>query len=75
MVSQLVLDGNWHELSDKLKAKWDQLSDDDLRASPGNVEQLVGPGTDVELPRTRHDLQFDQLKFFGAASRLWRPSQ
>lgn len=41
MVNQQVLDGNWHTLSDKLKAKWDQLTDDDLPTFNGNVEQLV----------------------------------
>jgi len=42
MINQQVLDGNWHELSDKLKAKWEALTDDDLRTFDGNVAQLVG---------------------------------
>ena len=42
MINQQVLGGQWHELSGRLKAKWDKLSDDDLRTFNGNLEQLVG---------------------------------
>ncbi len=42
MISQQVLDGKWHEISGRLKAKWGKLADDDLRTFDGNVEQLVG---------------------------------
>jgi uncharacterized protein YjbJ (UPF0337 family) len=42
MISQQTLRGNWHEVRGKLKAKWGTLSDDDLGAFNGDVEQLVG---------------------------------
>jgi len=42
MVNQQVLEGNWNEVSGKLKKKWGQLSDDELSSFKGNVEQLVG---------------------------------
>jgi len=42
MLNQQVLAGRWNEISGKLKEKWGTLSDDDVRAFNGNVEQLVG---------------------------------
>ena len=42
MINQQVLDGKWHELAGRLKAKWGQLADDDLRTFNGDVEQLIG---------------------------------
>jgi uncharacterized protein YjbJ (UPF0337 family) len=42
MVNQQVLAGKWNEISGKLKEKWGELIDDDLRAFNGNVDQLVG---------------------------------
>jgi uncharacterized protein YjbJ (UPF0337 family) len=41
MINQQVLGGKWLELSGRLKAKWRQLADDDLRTFNGNIEQLV----------------------------------
>ena len=42
MINQQVLDGKWHELAGRIKAKWGQLADDDLRIFNGNIEQLIG---------------------------------
>jgi len=42
MVNQQTLAGKWNEVSGKLKEKWGELSDDDLSAFSGNVDQLVG---------------------------------
>ena len=42
MIDQQILSGNWREVSGKLKAKWGQLTDNELQAFNGNVEQLVG---------------------------------
>jgi len=42
MVNQQMLAGRWSEISGKLKEKWGKLTDDDVRAFNGNVEQLVG---------------------------------
>lgn len=34
--------GQWKQLSGKLKAKWGQLTDDDLQVADGNAEYLAG---------------------------------
>jgi uncharacterized protein YjbJ (UPF0337 family) len=42
MVNQQILAGKWNEVRGKLKEKWGKLTDDDVRAFNGNVDQLVG---------------------------------
>jgi len=42
MVDQQVLKGQWHEVRGKLKEKWGQLTDDDVRAFEGTTENLIG---------------------------------
>jgi len=42
MVNAQVLKGQWNEVRGQLKKKWGQLTDDDLRSTNGNVDQLVG---------------------------------
>jgi len=39
MINQQTFQGNWDEAKEKLRARWDSLTDDDLFA--GNVDQLV----------------------------------
>lgn len=34
--------GNWKQLTGKIKAKWGDLTDDDLTIAEGNQEYLVG---------------------------------
>jgi uncharacterized protein YjbJ (UPF0337 family) len=36
------IQGHWDQIRGKVKEKWGQLTDDDLRIVGGNVEQLVG---------------------------------
>ena len=36
------IQGQWNQLRGQVKAKWGQLSDDDLQIQGGNVDQLVG---------------------------------
>jgi len=36
------LQGQWNQLKGDVKKKWGQLTDDDLRWTNGNVDQLVG---------------------------------
>jgi uncharacterized protein YjbJ (UPF0337 family) len=36
------LQGQWNELRGKVKEKWGQLTDDDLRVQGGSFEQLIG---------------------------------
>ncbi|AMV38346.1 CsbD family protein [Planctomyces sp. SH-PL62] len=36
------LQGQWNQLKGEVKKKWGQLTDDDLRWTNGNVDQLIG---------------------------------
>jgi uncharacterized protein YjbJ (UPF0337 family) len=42
MVNAQALQGQWNQIRGELKKKWGQLTDDDLRFSNGNIDQLVG---------------------------------
>ena len=42
MINQTTLKGNWNEIKGKLRSHWGQLSNDDIQAFNGNVDQLVG---------------------------------
>jgi len=42
MSNQLKLKGNWNELKGKLKAKYGELTDDDLVYAEGQEDQLIG---------------------------------
>ncbi len=42
MVNTQVLQGQWNQVRGQVKKKWGQLTDDDLKFSNGNVDQLVG---------------------------------
>ncbi|NQV26697.1 MAG: DUF883 family protein [Rhodopirellula sp.] len=42
MISEQTLRGNWNEISGMLRSKWGELTDDDVTAFNGNVDQLVG---------------------------------
>lgn len=42
MVNQQTLQGNWNEIKGKLRSKWGQLTGDDLQATKGNIDELVG---------------------------------
>jgi len=37
-----TVQGNWKQLSGKIKAKWGKLTDDDLTRAEGNREHLLG---------------------------------
>lgn len=37
-----ILEGNWKQFSGKVKEKWGKLTDNDLMAGEGQVDQLVG---------------------------------
>jgi uncharacterized protein YjbJ (UPF0337 family) len=36
------LQGHWNQLKGEVKKRWGQLSDDDLKWTGGNIDQLVG---------------------------------
>ena len=42
MVNTQVLQGQWNQLRGQLKKKWGQLTDDDLKLTNGNIDQLIG---------------------------------
>jgi len=42
MVNTQVLQGQWNQVRGQLKKKWGQLTDDDLKLTNGNIDQLVG---------------------------------
>ena len=41
-MNSLEIKGNWNIISGNLKQKWDQLTDDDLQYSEGQLEELMG---------------------------------
>ena len=41
-VNQQTLKGNWNEIKGKLRARWGEISGDQLESAHGNVDQLVG---------------------------------
>ena len=42
MTNQQIRDGNWNEITGKLRQKWGQLTDDDLPQIRGDAEQIIG---------------------------------
>jgi uncharacterized protein YjbJ (UPF0337 family) len=42
MINQQVLQGNWNEIKGKLRSKWGQLTNDDVKNFDGNLDQLLG---------------------------------
>jgi uncharacterized protein YjbJ (UPF0337 family) len=42
MVNTQVLQGQWNQVRGQLKKKWGQLTDDDLKFTSGNIDQLIG---------------------------------
>jgi len=42
MINQQVLQGNWNEIKGKLRSKWGQLTNDDVKSFDGNIDLLLG---------------------------------
>lgn len=42
MINQQVLQGNWNEIKGKIRSKWGQMTNDDVKSFDGNVDQLLG---------------------------------
>lgn len=42
MVNEQVLRGNWNEIRGKLRERYGQLTNDDVREFEGNIDHLVG---------------------------------
>jgi len=41
-MNQDTIQGNWKQLSGKMKEHWGKLTDDDLKVAEGNAEYLSG---------------------------------
>lgn len=42
MINAEQIQGHWDTIRGKLKERWGQLTDDDLKIAAGNIDQLVG---------------------------------
>jgi len=42
MITRDELKGRWNEIRGRIKEKWGQLTDDELRQTEGNTDQLIG---------------------------------
>lgn len=42
MINTQQLTGQWNQIRGKVKEKWGQLTDDDLKVVGGNVDQVIG---------------------------------
>ena len=69
MINQQTLQGNWNEIKGQLRSKWGELTDDDLSAFNGNVEQLVGT-IQRKTGEARESVEkfFEQVSSTGAAA-------
>ncbi len=69
-VNEYVLQGDWNRIKGKLRAKWGQLTDNDLDQVHGDVEQMIGL-IQQKTGQTRSEIQdyLDQITD-DAASRL-----
>ena len=68
MINQQLLRGNWNEIKGMLRSKWGSITDDDLSAFDGNVEQLMGTiQRKTGEARERVEQFFEQLTSEGSA--------
>ena len=51
-----LIRGNWKQLRGKLKEKYGELSDDDLKYTEGKEDQLIGR-LQERLGQTKHELK------------------
>jgi uncharacterized protein YjbJ (UPF0337 family) len=55
-MTNLQLKGSWNEVKGKLKQKYGQLTDDDLRFAKGKDDELLGR-LQQKLGKTKEDLR------------------
>jgi uncharacterized protein YjbJ (UPF0337 family) len=55
-MTHLQLKGSWNEVKGKLKQKYGQLSDDDLRFAEGKDDELLGR-LQQKLGKTKEELR------------------
>ncbi|GAB1446232.1 CsbD family protein [Flammeovirgaceae bacterium] len=56
IMNKLAFKGNWNEIKGKLKQKYGQLTDDDLRFAEGKEEELIGR-IQKKLGKTKDEVQ------------------
>jgi uncharacterized protein YjbJ (UPF0337 family) len=54
-MDNLRIKGNWNELKGKMKQKYGQLTDDDLKYAEGKEDELVGK-LQKKLGKTREEV-------------------
>jgi uncharacterized protein YjbJ (UPF0337 family) len=57
-MTNLKFKGSWNEVKGKLKQKYGQLTDDDLRFAEGKEEELLGR-LQQKLGKSKEDLRTD----------------
>jgi uncharacterized protein YjbJ (UPF0337 family) len=57
-MTNLKFKGTWNEVKGKLKQKYGQLTDDDLRFAEGKEEELLGR-LQQKLGKSKEDLRTD----------------
>ncbi|MEP2668241.1 MAG: CsbD family protein [Cyclobacteriaceae bacterium] len=55
-MNKLELKGNWNEVKGKLKQKYGQLTDDDLRFAEGKEDELIGR-IQKKLGKTKEEIK------------------
>lgn len=61
-MTTLQFKGNWNEVKGKLKQKYGQLTDDDLKFAEGKEEELLGR-LQQRLGRTKEELRREIEEF------------
>lgn len=61
-MDKLKLKGNWNELKGKLKQKYGELTDNDLRYVEGKEDELLG-NLQKKLGKTRKELTSEMKKW------------
>lgn len=62
MATSLQIKGTWHEIKGKLKQKYAELTDDDLKFIEGKEEELLGR-LQKRLGKNKEDLRKEIEKF------------
>ena len=68
------IQGHWNQIRGKVKEKWGQLTDDDLKLVGGNVDQLVGR-IQQRTGEMRRDVETFLLELVDADAPLGRAKE
>lgn len=57
------IEGKWHQMKGKVKAEWNELTDDEIDAAEGRAEQLAGKIQEkYGIARDRVEQRLDELE-------------